>query len=191
MLKIVAPAMLTAVLLATAPAQADVTPVAAMEQVQRSVYGTPPDGSEMAKRQGDGVVFDETLQTLDESRALVRFMDGSALAMGSASKVRVDAFVFDPEKVQGNAALKITLGTLRFVTGAMPKGGTVIRTPTATLTLRGTDVTVHVHPSGQTDVQVKEGLVENKNNFTGQTTTVAPGETETDNELGNRRTKDD
>src|SRR5690242_18265818 len=94
--------------MAAASAVADVTPVAAMEQVQRSVYGTPPAGSEIAKRQGDGVVFEESLQTLDESRALVRFMDGSALAMGAKSRVLVDAFVFDPEQTQGNAALKIT-----------------------------------------------------------------------------------
>src|SRR5204862_180417 len=85
----------------------------------------------------------------------------------------------------GNSVLKITVGTLRFVTGAMPKGGTVIKTPVATLTLRGTDVTVHVHANGQTDVMVHEGLVDNHNDFTGESTTLAPGQSESDTELGN------
>jgi len=192
MLKWIAPALSgISLALLNGPALAD-TPVAAMEEVQRSVYGTPPEGSEIIKRQGDGVVFSEALQTLTESRALVRFIDGSGLAMGARSKVVVDDFVFDPSKAEGNnAVVKITLGTLRYVTGAMPKGGTVIQTPVATLTLRGTDVTVHVHPNGQTDVLVTEGQVENHNVVTGQTTMLSPGQSETDSELGNRNYKGD
>jgi hypothetical protein len=162
----------------------EAAPVAAMEQVQRSVYGTPPQGSQEVKRQGDHVAFAESLETLNESRALVRFIDGSGLALGANTKVLVDEFVFDPGTSKGNALYNISLGTLRLATGAMPKGGTVIRTPTATMTLRGTDVTVHVHPSGRTDIQVHEGLVEAHNNFTGETTTLMPGQGQTDTELG-------
>jgi hypothetical protein len=162
----------------------EAAPVAAMEQVQRSVYGTPPQGSQEIKRKGDHVAFAESLETLNESRALVRFIDGSGLALGANTKVLVDEFVFDPETSKGNALYNLSLGTLRLATGAMPKGGTVIRTPTATMTLRGTDVTVHVHPSGRTDILVHEGLVETHNNFTGETTTLAPGQTQTDTELG-------
>ncbi len=166
------------------PSAADQAPVAAMEQVQRSVYGTPPQQNQAVKRLGDRVVFAESLETLTESRALVRFIDGSGLALGSNTKVLVDAFVFDPGTLKGNALIDITVGTLRFATGAMPKGGTVIKTPVATMTLRGTDVTVHVHPSGQTEVLVHEGLVESQNNFTGETTTLAPGQGLVDTELG-------
>ncbi|GAB2174896.1 FecR family protein [Dongia sp. agr-C8] len=166
------------------PSVADPVPVAAMEQVQRSVYGTPPQQDQAVKRKGDHVMFAEALETLAESRALVRFIDGSGLALGSSTKVLVDDFVFDIDALKGNALLDISVGTLRFATGAMPKGSTVIRTPTATMTLRGTDVTVHVRPSGRTDVVVHEGLVEATNNFTGETTTLAPGQGQTDTELG-------
>lgn len=180
------PVLAIGLAIAQQTAIADLTPVAAMEQVQRAVYGTPPESPEVVKRPGDAVVFEEALQTLIDSRALVRFIDGSALTMGAQSKVLVDSFVFDPQKTQGNALLKISVGTLRFVTGAMPKGGVVIKTPTATLTLRGTDVTVHVHPDGKTDVTVREGLVDNRNEFTGEQTTLAPGEGETVSQDGNQ-----
>ena len=180
----IAGAMLVAMLgIAAQPAAAD-APIAAMEQVQLSVYGTPPQGSQGVKRKGDQVVFLESLETLSESRALVRFIDGSGLALGAKSKVLIDEFVFDPDKTKGNAVLNISLGTLRFVTGAMPKGGIVIETPTATMTLRGTDVSVHVHPSGRTDILVHEGLVDSHNKFTGQDTTLSPGQSQTDTELG-------
>jgi hypothetical protein len=150
--------------------------VGAMAAVQRTVYGVPPQGSETVKRLGDAVVFQETLETADGSAALIRFIDDSTLALGAKSKVLIDAFVFDPQKAEGNALIRISVGTLRFVTGDMPKGKTTIKTPTATLVLRGTDVTVHVHPDGTTDTTVHEGIVDAHNDMTNTDTSLAPGE---------------
>jgi hypothetical protein len=150
--------------------------VGAMEQVRQNVYGVPPQGGEAVKRKGDAVVFQETLQTLEDSSALIRFIDDSKLSLGAKSKVVIDAFVFDPEQTKGSALIDISVGTLRFVTGDMPKGGVVIKTPTATLTLRGTDVLVHVHPDGTTDTTVYDGKVEAHNNITDEVTHMLPGE---------------
>jgi hypothetical protein len=83
--------------------------------------------------------------------------------------------VFDPAKAEGNALIRISVGTLRFVTGDMPKGKTVIKTPTATLVLRGTDVTVYVHPDGTTDARVNDGVVDAHNDLTNEQTSIASG----------------
>jgi len=187
-MRIATAVVVTAALASCGSALADVKDVrvGAMEQVQRSVYGTPPDGAEEVKRKGDGVLYAESLETRDASRALIGFIDGSNLALGAKTRVMIDEFVFDPKKAEGNAVLKIAVGTMRFVTGGMPKGGTVIQTPTASLTLRGTDVTVHVHPDGTTDISVREGLVETHNKLTGATTTLGPGESQTASQAGNQ-----
>jgi hypothetical protein len=116
------------------------------------------------------------LQTLEDSSAMIRFIDDSKLSLGAKSKVVIDEFVFDPEQTKGNALIDISVGTLRFVTGDMPKGGVVIKTPTATLTLRGTDVLVHVHPDGTTDTTVYDGKVEAHNIITDEVTNMLPGE---------------
>jgi hypothetical protein len=150
--------------------------VGAMAQVQRTVYGVPPQGSQSVKREGDPVQFREELETADSSAALIRFIDDSTLALGAKSKVLIDDFVFDPAKAEGNALIKISVGTLRFVTGEMPKGKTVIKTPTATLVLRGTDVTVHVHPDGTTDTTVNEGSVDGHNDITNDDLDIEEGE---------------
>ncbi len=155
---------------------AEAMDVGAMEEVRQNVYGVAPQGAEAVKRKGDKVAFQETLQTLDESSALIRFIDDSKLSLGAKSKVVIDAFVFDPKNAKGNALIDISVGTLRFVTGDMPKGGVVIKTPTATLTLRGTDVVVHVHPDGTTDTTVYDGKVEAQNMVTNQVTNMLPGE---------------
>ena len=155
---------------------AEAMDVGALAEVRQNVYGVPPEGPQAVKRKGDAVVFKETLETLEESSALIRFIDDSELSLGAKSKVVIDAFVFDPKNVKGNALIEISVGTLRFVTGEMPKGGVVIRTPTATLTLRGTDVVVHVHPDGTTDTTVHDGKVEAHNNVTNQVTHLVPGD---------------
>ena len=150
--------------------------VGAMAAVRQTVYGVPPQGGEAVKRKGDAVVFQETLQTVDDSGALIRFIDESELTLGAKSKVVIDEFVFDLKNAKGHALIEVSVGTLRFVTGEMPKGGVVIKTPTATLTLRGTDVVVHVHPDGTTDTAVYDGKVEAQNNLTDEVTHLIPGD---------------
>jgi len=155
---------------------AETDDVGAMAAVQRTVYGVPPAGSQAVKRQGDPVVFKESIETLDSSGAQIRFLDDSQLTIGAKSKVLIDEFVFDPQNAKGNALINISVGTLRWVTGSMPKGKTVIETPTATLTLRGTDVVVHVHPDGTTDTTVNDGNVDQHNHLTNTTTNLGPGQ---------------
>jgi hypothetical protein len=78
------------------------------------------------------------------------------------------------------------VGTLRYVTGEMPKGKTVIKTPTATLVLRGTDVTVTVHPDGTTDATVNEGSVDARNDVVNSDANLVPGQGLTLGAAGNR-----
>jgi hypothetical protein len=159
--------------------------VGAVTEIQRTVYGVPPQGSQSVKRAGDAVVFQEQLETVENSAALIRFVDDSTLAIGANSKVLIDAFVFDPAKAEGHALINISVGTLRFVTGQMPKGKTVIKTPTATLVLRGTKVTVHVHPDGTTDTTVDEGSVDGHNDITNDDTNTGEGQGTTFGNGGN------
>ncbi|HVM83853.1 MAG TPA: FecR family protein [Candidatus Binatia bacterium] len=156
-------------------ALAEDAPVGSVVTVQRNCYGTPPESSQVPKYPGNTVAHNEILETLAGSAALIRFIDGSKLTIGAKSKVTLDNFVFNPEQNTGNAILNVSEGAFRFVTGAMPKGGTTIQTPTATLTLRGTEVTVRVQPNGDTLLNVISGLVDAKSNGTGQSKTVEPG----------------
>jgi hypothetical protein len=171
------------VLAAAVNAEASNQDVGALEKVANNVYGTPPEASRTPQHPGDAVAFQELLETLVDSGALVRFTDGSQLTVGAQSKVLVDQFVFNPGTATGNALISITSGALRFATGAMPKGKTVIDTPTATLTLRGTVVRVGVGANGNTALIVDEGSVDIHNkpqntNHTvpaGDSVTISPG----------------
>lgn len=151
------------------------TPVGDVEAVQETAYGTPPASTRETKHRGDGVVYQETLETLQKSGMLVKFNDGSKLTLGANSKVMVDSFVYAPGDTNSKALISIPAGALRYVTGAMPKGQTTIDTPTATMVLRGTNVKVLTDGS-ETLLVVDEGSVSVHNKQTGEDTVVEEGD---------------
>ena len=85
---------------------------------------------------GSGVHANETVKTGSSGQAGLRFHDQSNLSVGHSSQVRLDKFVYDPNKGTGSAVIEATRGTFRFSTGA--QGGQVkIKTPYGTLGTRG------------------------------------------------------
>jgi hypothetical protein len=171
----IATVLFGATTIAVAYGAATSTPVGDVEAVQQDAYGTPPASARAAKHRGDGVVFQETLETLQKSGMLVKFTDGSKLTLGANSQVLVDSFVYAPGDSNSKALISLPAGALRYVTGAMPKGQTTIDTPTATMVLRGTNVKVL---SGDTNtlLVVDEGSVSVHNKQTGEDTVVAEGD---------------
>src|SRR5262245_64742072 len=87
---------------------------------------------------GADVYSRETVRTGDTGQADLQFHDNSNLTVGPKSSVRLDKFVYDPNKSTGTVAIQATRGTFRFVTGS--QGGGVnhqIKTPYGTLGVRG------------------------------------------------------
>ncbi len=170
----IATVLFGAATIAVAYGAASTPPVGDVEAVQESAYGTPPAAAREAKSRGDGVVYQEMLETLQKSGMLVKFNDGSKLTLGASSKVLVDNFVYAPGDANSKALISIPAGVLRYVTGEMPKGQTTIDTPTATMVLRGTIVKV-LTSSTDTLLVVEEGSVKVHNKLTGEDTVVEEG----------------
>ncbi len=86
---------------------------------------------------GSGVHANETVKTGSSGQAGLQFHDQSKLSVGHSSQVRLDKFVYDPNKGTGSTAIEVTRGTFRFSTGAQNKGEVKIKTPYGTLGTRG------------------------------------------------------
>src|SRR5215470_3277690 len=86
---------------------------------------------------GSGVHANETVKTGSSGQAGLRFNDQSNLTVGHSSQVRLDKFVYDPNKGTGSTVIEATRGTFRFSTGAQNKGEVKIKTPYGTLGVRG------------------------------------------------------
>lgn len=149
-----------AAMLAVMAAGAQAQEVGAVSLVQVYGYETPPGSLRSPVFAQDPVVSNTLLETVEDGRLDVRFIDDSKLIVGSNSSVTVDRFVFDPNQGAGEAVVNVGVGVMRFVSGAIQPSGYRIRTPVATMGVRGTDFVVGVGPSGATAVAVLDGAVE-------------------------------
>jgi hypothetical protein len=86
---------------------------------------------------GNGVHANETVKTGSSGKAGLQFNDKSNLSVGPSSQVRLDKFVYDPNKAAGTAVIEATRGTFRFTSGAQNNGQVKIKTPYGTLGMRG------------------------------------------------------
>ena len=121
----------------------------------------------------DDVFSNERIDTGRQSAARLTFLDGTRLSIGANSNVTLDQFVFDLDPNKSSVAMSIAVGTLRFVSGNLPKSRYLIKTPTATIGVRGTIIEVIVAPDGTTTVNVIEGSATVTSQ--GVTTTVNAG----------------
>jgi hypothetical protein len=77
--------------------------------------------------------------TVGEGSAYIRFIDDTVLTVGANSEVVLDKFIFDGDKAR-TATLELVRGTLRFVTGISDHRAYQIKTPVATIGVRGTTI---------------------------------------------------
>jgi hypothetical protein len=86
---------------------------------------------------GSGVHANETIKTGNSGQAGLGFVDKSNLHVGPSSNVRLDKFVYDPNKGTSSVVIDATKGAFRFSTGGQGKGDFKVKTPHGTLGIRG------------------------------------------------------
>jgi len=109
--------------------------------VRNTVSQLEPRVTRIAK--GDEVVRNEVVRTAADSDARFVFRDDTNLSLGPGSTLKLDRTVFDDPKL-GDIAIKLTYGAFRFVTGNSNKEAYEIRTPIATVGVRGTTLDILV-----------------------------------------------
>jgi hypothetical protein len=86
---------------------------------------------------GSSVHSNETIKTGSAGQAGLGFIDKTNLQVGPSSSVRLDKFVYDPNKGTKSIVIDATKGAFRFSTGAQGKGDVQVKTPHGTLGIRG------------------------------------------------------
>lgn len=106
-------------------------------------------------KKGTGVEMQDLLRT-GEGKLGITFVDDTTVQMTENSKLVIDEFVYDPnQKDAGKLALKVASGTARYASGQIAKNDpskVKIKTPTATVSVRGTDFTATVGELGDSTI---------------------------------------
>lgn len=105
---------------------------------------------------GAGVEKMDTVSTNSQGRFRITFNDATTVNITENSRLLIDDFVYDGGgKSKGKLGLRVALGTVRYTSGKIAHGnakGVNIRTPTATIAVRGTDFVMSVDEAGRSTV---------------------------------------
>jgi len=98
-----------------------------------------------------GVEMNDTISTA-RAKAELTFEDKTTVKLTEHSKLIIDDFVYDPKKGSGKLALNMAMGTARYASGQIAKNNpqqVAIKTPTASIAVRGTDFSMTVDELGR------------------------------------------
>jgi hypothetical protein len=132
---------------ASAPQLAFANKIGVASAVKNDVQRVSP-GPARQLSAGSDLGANERLRTGDASSAQLLFLDETSVSMGARSDLLLDRFVYNPNRGSGSVVMSTTRGALRFVTGAQNPTNYTIKTPVATIGVRGTIAEVHTYTIG-------------------------------------------
>jgi len=100
---------------------------------------------------GIGINMNDAITT-SKAKLELTFDDDTKVAITRQSKLIIDDFVYDPRSGTGKLAMNVAMGTVRYASGAISRNSREnvrLRTPTATIAVRGTDFTMTVDEIGR------------------------------------------
>lgn len=167
------PLILVALFLATTSVCASSqTKIGSVEQSKNRVSGTL-DKVERSLHRDDRVFLYESVKTGKKSLATLLLDDNTRITLGADTTVKLDEFVYHPESSQGAVSLDSARGLFRFITGLLPSRSYEIKTPVATIGVRGTVFDVWNREDGSTVILLRHGkVVVNNVNGSGQSVTL-------------------
>jgi hypothetical protein len=140
--------------------------------VNNDAKGTAPGRPARDLAVGQGIVQNDRIQTNANGTTNILFNDRSALNVGRNSNVVIDRFVYDPGAGAGSMAISLSRGAARFVGGQVShSSGAEVKTPAASIGVRGGNVTVTHDALGErnaTVVMVHNGVAQVSNAFGSQ-----------------------
>ena len=106
---------------------------------------------EVSEQQIPDIVINDTAETAN-GRMLIEFLDKAELSLTENTRVYIDKVYYDPDPSKSKMAMRMALGTARFASGRLGmvnKNNIDIQTPTATVSVRGTDFTTTIDELGR------------------------------------------
>ena len=134
-----------------------------------------PDASLTREKQKLTASKGSEIEMLDEiettnTKLNLTFVDDTKVAVTEQSRFIIDDFVYDPSTKKGGLNMRVAMGAVRYASGNIAKNSrrnVRLRTPTATIAVRGTDFAMVVNEIGQSMVTLLPscpdfGMIENK-----------------------------
>jgi hypothetical protein len=106
---------------------------------------------------GDKMFADEVVETANNGKGQLLFLDETSLTVGPDSRLTLDKFVFDPNASRSTVSMTAVRGVFRFISGNLPKQAYEIKTPAGIVGVRGTIFDLIVFANGDVLLRLIEG----------------------------------
>ena len=109
------------------------------------------DSDTIVVGEGTGINMNDAITT-SRAKLELTFDDDTKVRITKHSKLIIDDFVYDANSGTGKLAMNVAMGTVRYASGAIARNSREnvrLRTPTATIAVRGTDFTMTVDEIGR------------------------------------------
>jgi len=129
------------------------------------------DGEKGVKVEKNLNIFSYDTVKTGKGQVAIEFLDETRVDITQHSKLIIDDFVYDPNAKTGKLSLKATLGTVRYASGQIAKNSAQnisIKTPTATVSVRGTDFAMTIDEIGSSTIILLPSCDGNGNCFVGE-----------------------
>ena len=113
--------------------------------------------------------MNDKIETL-KGRITIVFVDKTKVTISEYSKLTIDEFVYDANTKTGKVNLKAGLGNLRYTSGLIAKNSKEnikITTPTASVSVRGTDFEIKVTEAGKSTFTLLPSIATNGSTYIG------------------------
>ena len=133
-------------------------------------------GRNLSKRMnaGEKLIFNQRVRTGRDSGTTLEFKDQIRMTMGERAEMLLDDLVYDPNSKNMKGIVQLTRGVMRFASSKTAEVDLRVRTPAATIGIRGTAFDVFADPR-KTEVSVIVGRIQVSSQFGSQE--VGPGQT--------------
>ena len=128
------------------------------------------DGGEFSSKIDLDIFSYDTVKT-GKGKTAIEFVDDTRVDVTEHSKLLIDEFVYDPNTKTGALSLKASLGTVRYASGQIAKNSkqnVIIKTPTATIGVRGTDFSMTIDETGSSTIILLPSCDTNGNCYVGE-----------------------
>ena len=128
------------------------------------------DGEDVESELDLDIFSYDTIKT-GKGKVAIGFIDETRVDVTQHSKLIIDEFVYDPNTKKGSLSLKAALGTVRYASGQIAKTtptNVQIKTPTATIGVRGTDFSMTIDEMGSSTIILLPSCDTNGNCFVGE-----------------------
>ena len=109
---------------------------------------------------GAMVSVGDTIVTGRSGQVHLEFTDGTRMVVGPRSSLLVEEYLMTNRSTATRFSVNALGGTFRFISGNSPKSAYKIRTPSATLGIRGTKFDMNIRPDGTVGVAIMEGATQ-------------------------------